>query len=206
MWKIALAVVVVLGLACAGVAGGLGYWWWARQAAAVEQETTRREMRQQEAVMAAEIEKQAATREEADARYAAEDWSGAIDLYDAVLETSPDDLGALLGRARSFAHVGRDERAAEDLEAILKVDPRHVEALDTLAWVQSHQGYDRDALQTLDKLLAVDESRAKSWRDRANIRFRLGDRENALADARRSCQLGLSEGCAMEQRIREASR
>lgn len=156
--------------------------------------------------MAAEVEKQVATREEAEAKYAAQDWSGAIDLYDDVLEASPDDLGARLGRARSFAHIGRAERATEDLEAVLKADPRHVEALDTLAWVQSHQGYDREALETLDRLLTADESRAKSWRDRANVRFRLGDRDNALGDAKRSCQLGFAEGCSMEQRIREATR
>lgn len=206
MWKIVAAVVILLSLLCAGVAAAGGWYWYtsqqgARTAVRIEQETAAINAEKQ-----AEEDRTSQAMERGQERYLAEDWDGALDAFDAVLDAHPDDINARLGRGRAFAHLGRDERATEDLEAVLKVEPNNLQALDTLAWVYSHGGDDRAALRVLDHLIDVAPENAKAWRDRANVRFHKGEREEAIKDARQSCTLGLQEGCEMERRIKEAMR
>ncbi|MCA9246476.1 MAG: tetratricopeptide repeat protein [Planctomycetales bacterium] len=58
-----------------------------------------------------------------------------IKMFAAVLESDPDNILALRGRADAYLSVGRQADAIADYEAVLRRDPENGSVLNNLAWV-----------------------------------------------------------------------
>ncbi len=123
--------------------------------------------------------------QEARERIAVKDFEGALSVYEEILDSYPDDLDALLGKARVLSWMGRYEEARAVYRDALRVDPENVDAelgiADTFAW---QWDYDR-AISMARKL------ERRNPRDR-NVLIRLarynlwaGNREEAIYYAER---------------------
>ncbi|MES2644332.1 MAG: tetratricopeptide repeat protein [Myxococcota bacterium] len=206
MWKVVVAVVVLVGLvACAGLlgAGFYGYTGYRadREAALLVEASAAASA----AEAAAEMGRVDATRTdgllEARAAYLAGDHTRAVDAFSAVLEVDPSSAEARLGRGRSYARLERLDLAEQDLRQSTREDPTNREGWESLAWVLTQSGRDTEAVDALDRLVALDGENPKPLRDRANARYRTGDIAGAREDARRACTLGLADGCTLEEKI-----
>lgn len=213
MWKTLLAVAAILAsLFCAGAAG-VSAWWYLRggadeaaldSAAPAEEEVDGlAEAEQAAAEKALEIRGEASRARAAQA-YAQGRFQEAVSLYDVVVETHPRDAEALLGRGRAYAKLGQNARAAQDFESAVAVDRDRVAAWEGLAFVRAASGDDRGAVEALDEAVRGAPTDGRLLRERANARYRAGERALALSDAALSCSLGFQDGCALEKRMRSA--
>jgi tetratricopeptide (TPR) repeat protein len=214
MWKTVLAVALVLVLMfCAGAAGVSGWLYyggggateaWVDSGPSAEDPSGGLDAAEAEAAeKALEIDSEASRARAAQA-YAQGRYAEAVSLYDAVLEGRPRDAEALAGRGRCYAKSGQDARAAQDFEAAIAVDRDRVDAWEGLAFVRSQSGDDRGAVEALDEAVRAAPRDGRLLRDRANARFRAGERALALSDASMSCTLGFQEGCTLAERMRSA--
>jgi Flp pilus assembly protein TadD len=211
MWKWLIGLFLIGGLlVCAGGLGGSGWWYWQRLQ--VERQATEAaqlaRVQQEEAANALTIATAARSDALAIARaaVAAGDDRSAIDAFGEVLDGEPQNVEALLGRGRALARLERTTEAETDLRALVQLQPDNAEALEALAWVLGRSGQDAEAVTTLDALIKLTPNDPKAYRDRANAAFRAGNLPEARADAARSCALGLTEGCALEERLRAVRR
>ncbi|MBS3956582.1 MAG: tetratricopeptide repeat protein [Clostridiales bacterium] len=62
----------------------------------------------------------------------AERYRDALEVYEAVLASDPDNIEALYGRGTALLDLGRVDDAEKSLRAALAIDPRHVGAAYTL--------------------------------------------------------------------------
>ena len=125
----------------------------------------------------------------------------AADLDEAV-RLDPDNAAAWTLRARVFAQRSDALGAAADYRQATRLDPSLTEAWEGLAWAESQNGHDDEVVRALDALLGLRPRDAKALTDRASARFRMGEREAALTDARTACDAGYRPGCTMFDRIR----
>ncbi|MDP2313799.1 MAG: tetratricopeptide repeat protein [Pseudomonadota bacterium] len=210
MWKWIVALLLFGVLGCMGAVGAGGWWWWSNEKAraqAVAVELAEAEQAREAAVEQVAVEADRANRlEEARVAYGAGNHAVAVDAYTDVLEADPAQGEAWLGRGRSYAQLDRLDLAEGDLRRATQLDPTRVEGWESLAWVLARNGRDAEAVTALDRLVALDPVNAKAIRDRANARYRSGDVGGAVFDAKRACSMGLAEGCALEEKIRAATR
>lgn len=206
MWKIVAAVVALLALACAGLLalGGYGGFEYFRleQVEAEQEEVAARIEAAEEAAGG----RQAAACDLGEVAYAARDFGRAITHLDECLELEPDNPGALLMRGKSYAQLERFERAEIDIARAAEIDGTSVDAWKTLAWTRVRTGDDRGAMEATDRWLALVPAAADAYLTRADCAFRLGLTREAIADAKRACELGAPEGCALQERIRQSAR
>lgn len=127
--------------------------------------------------------------------------TAAADLDEAV-RLDPENAAAWALRGRVFAQRGDALGASADFRQATHLDASLTDAWEGLAWAEAQNGHDDEAVRALDAVLAARPKDAKAKTDRASARFRLGDREAALADARAACDQGYGPGCTMFDRIR----
>ncbi|MFD0892824.1 C39 family peptidase [Luteolibacter ambystomatis] len=105
----------------------------------------------------------------------------AIRQWQGVLEREPLAIDAWQTLARLIAEEQGETEALAFVKAGVARHPRHTGLLTLLAQWQSAP---EDPLPTLDRLLELDPDDNWARRERASARFRLGDQEGGLADAR----------------------
>ncbi len=206
MWKVVAAVVALLVLACAGVLalGGYGGLEYLRlEKVETEQEEVAARI---EAAEEAAGDRQAAACDLGEVAYAARDFGAAIGHLDECLEQEPENAGGFLMRGKSYAQLERYERAEIDITRAAGLDGTSVDAWKTLTWTRVRTGDDRGAIEAADRWLALVPNAADAYLSRADCAFRLGLTREAIADAKRACELGAPEGCALQERIRQAAR
>ena len=206
MWKWLVGLVLLgCGLVCVGAIGGGGWWYWQRlnaeRVADAELEARRAEADAKLEARIAEDSDRAANMVKARAAVASGDDAATVVAFGDVLLVEPTNAEALLGRGRALARLERLTEAETDLRAVVAITPKDPEAWTTLAWVLARSNQDTEADAALDALLKLEPDNAKALRDRANANFRSGKLPEARADAARSCALGLTEGCALEERF-----
>jgi tetratricopeptide (TPR) repeat protein len=90
---------------------------------------------------------------------------------------------------------GRFENAAEDFQQAVKIAPDYAEAYDHLGWLFDRLGDLDKGIEALSRSIEVKPSNGWAHYQRGRMRYKAGDRENALRDAETSCNLGYQEGC-----------
>ena len=84
-----------------------------------------------------------------------EQYDGAVELLDRLIEVQPGHLDARLARARVRAWSGDIPGAQAEVAEVLAVQPDHAEALEALALFQAWAGQFDQALASYDELLAI---------------------------------------------------
>lgn len=138
------------------------------------------------------------------AAFDARDYDAATSRLDVCLEADPANVEARLRRGRAWAALGRYERADVDLVRGLADRPDAAEAWEALVFSRAQNGDDRGAITAAERWLAVDPTAARPLRLRADSRYRLGEYEAALTDAKDACAKGDAEGCVLEARMKDA--
>lgn len=201
-----LAITLLLVLLCGGVftlAAYGGYQWW-RVNGSTGPVATASEVSEGTAgadTPAAPLPSPACA--EGRAAFEAKDYETATTRLEVCVEAYPGDTEALLLRGRAYAQLGRWERAERDLETGLEAHPGDERAWEALAFARVRTGNDRGVVTACDHWLAHNASAGAALRMRGDAKFRLGDRDGALADASQSCTLGDADGCTLQVRLED---
>jgi tetratricopeptide (TPR) repeat protein len=96
-----------------------------------------------------------------------------------LLELSPEDRAALLGRGAVLESLGRDDDALADYERLVRLDPRADEGRLKLADLLRRQGRLREAVAHYESLLARQPGRPEALFGLARCRHDLADLDGA---------------------------
>lgn len=83
------------------------------------------------------------------------DLGGALGLFDAITERSPDFAEGWNKRATVLYMMGAPERAAEDVARVLSLEPRHFGALSGLGLIDMDLHRDNDAIAAFQQALKL---------------------------------------------------
>jgi tetratricopeptide (TPR) repeat protein len=122
-------------------------------------------------------------------------YSAAIEAFDRSIELNAADPEVYYWRGRALTSQGRFENAAEDFQQAVKIAPDYAEAYDHLGWLFDRLGNLDKGIEALSRSIEVKPSNGWAHYQRGRMRYKAGDRENALRDAETSCNLGYQEGC-----------
>jgi tetratricopeptide (TPR) repeat protein len=127
-------------------------------------------------------------------------WDAAIERYTWAHQLAPGETDALYWRGR--AHLERKETAAAlaDFEEAVKLDPHHVESIRNIDYILASRGDWPTIIGHWDRLIALEPDNAEAYLERGGAYHHKGDAAEALADARKACDLGLAKACNIAQR------
>ena len=115
--------------------------------------------------------------------------ASAIEEYDAILKTYPDDFHASLARGNVLLLQGQFAAALRDLEHASKLDPKSTDALVARGVSLRMLGRFEEAITQYDNALKIDPKRADALANRGYSRKALGDLREALNDYEAAVQL-----------------
>jgi protein O-GlcNAc transferase len=139
----------------------------------------------------------------ADALKAMGKFEESIGAYDEVLRVKPNHVPALNNRGGALFALGRYDEAAQNFSAALAIDQRDPELLFNLGRALQELGRDEEALAAFDRSLAQ-SPRADAWYSRANLKVKLGDVPQAMADYRRAIEADPDHPHAFDALLRAA--
>ena len=102
--------------------------------------------------------------------------------FDAALRLSPEDQPSLYGRGRSFAMLGKYDRAIADLSHYLQLNPRDDRAFNERGLAYLRKGEIDPALADFEHAIKINPSQALARNNRALIFVRQGKLDAAIAD------------------------
>jgi len=130
------------------------------------------------------------------------DVAGAIREYDEAIAEAPGSSDAYAYRGIAFERAGESGKARADYERALALDPDSKMALDRLSWLHLISQDPSAARPLLDRLIEIDPGEGRHLFNRAGLRRRDGDLDGARLDVERSCALGHSPACRIQERTR----
>lgn len=83
------------------------------------------------------------------------DLAGALGLFNAITERSPDFAEGWNKRATVLFMMGQPEQAAEDVARVLSLEPRHFGALSGLGLIDMELHRDNDAIAAFQQALRI---------------------------------------------------
>lgn len=129
----------------------------------------------------------------------------AIAAYDQLLGETGADAELVYYRGAAHWHAGDTALAQKDFRRVIELDPGHYEAhVHVDRFLSGEKRFD-ECVQLWNAYLKVVPRDANAYFERAGSHFRRGDRESALADSKRACDLGKAEACPWVTRL-EAGR
>jgi tetratricopeptide (TPR) repeat protein len=137
---------------------------------------------------------------EAYALYQAGKSQEALQALDELLEQSPDDAEALYWRAQLRAKLGEEEAAREDILRAVALDVDLREAYQLHDYLLTKQRRWEEIIHAWTQHLERHPDDDVALLERAGARKHSGDRERALEDLERSCELGNAQACAILRR------
>lgn len=118
----------------------------------------------------------------AEVQFERRDYSGAISIYNCVLERQPDYAPAYSSRGYAYAALGDVEQALADYEQALALDEGLVAAYNNRGLLYTTQGNFGLAINDYTLALALDPNNAASYNNRGVVHAIEGNYELALAD------------------------
>jgi len=126
----------------------------------------------------------------------------AIAAYDRAILLAPDSFAAHYWRGRAFAEKGLDDKALADMQKTVQLRPDHVGAWRWLGHLQAKNNRFDDCVASLTKAIDLQADHAWTYHNRGRCYFKKGDFAKALEDAKKSCSLGLKDGCRIAEQIK----
>lgn len=130
-------------------------------------------------------------------QYEAKDWKAAEDLYDQALRIQPDDAEPWFWRGMTFKKRGLHEQAFGDFKESVKHTRKWLVAYKELSAAYLKQEQGNEALTMWDGFIADNPEDAEALYVRGGVHNRLGNKERAMQDARRACELKFDKACAV---------
>ena len=120
----------------------------------------------------------------------------AIRVLDLAAELAPGDRRVTGNRAWAILGDAGSPDAIDQLEAAAKAAPDDFAAHQQLDYALAKQRRFPRVVEMWSEYLGAHPNDAHAYYERGGAYFNLGKRAEALADARKACDLGLSEACA----------
>jgi tetratricopeptide (TPR) repeat protein len=126
----------------------------------------------------------------------------AIRLYDELLGPAGADAELVYWRGVAHGKAGREDMALVDFRRVMDLDPGRFEAYLYADRILSRQRRFDDCVDVWNRYLRVVPGDATAYMERGGSHYHRGDFAAAHADARRACELGKREACAMAERVK----
>lgn len=94
-----------------------------------------------------------------------------LDRLNERLKSKPDDVDAMIERARVYLDLGEAESALRDAETAIRLVPVRAEAFTLRARARAAQGDGEGALEDVTRALEIDPAKAEAWLARARMRL-----------------------------------
>lgn len=136
--------------------------------------------------------------QQADELLDAQDPGGALTIVEPVLAKEPENVAALILRARANRHLGNHDLAMADANKAIELEPKN-----PLAWVAHGHALGRDgdagaahyaALISYDRALALNPKQSEAHYGRGLTYFLEGKYEEAVAEFTKAIELGDEDG------------
>jgi len=134
--------------------------------------------------------------------YGEKNFDQAIAAYDRAILLAPESFDAFYWRGRAFAEKGLDDKALADMKKTVELRPSHVAAWRRLGYLQGKNNRFDDCVASLTKAIDLQADHAWTYYNRGHCYFKKGDLAKALEDAKKSCSLGLKDGCRIAEQIK----
>ena len=122
--------------------------------------------------------------------------------FDRAMALNPADAEAFLYRGIVAGKTGDREQAIGLFSRSLELDPYDPTAYANRGLAWSLQGRDDRALEDLDRAVSLGGNE-NAYLFRAQVNLKRGDREAALRDLVRGCELGSRSACDLLQKLRQ---
>lgn len=129
----------------------------------------------------------------------------AIEAYDEYLRLQPADPQAYYWRGRAHWEKKQMDRAVADFKKVIELKPDDASAYEWLGWISSNQGKYDDGIRYLTRAIELKPDRAWAYYQRGRCYYKKNDRDNALKDVKKSCDLGYKEGCTIYESLKKKS-
>ncbi len=136
-------------------------------------------------------------------------WKGenndAISDFDKAIELDPKQATGYLNRGIIYARrvVGEYDKAISDYKKALELNPAMRDEINAKLWIAYNnrgislatENRHSDAVADFSKAIELNPDDGKIYYNRALSWIRLGDRERAIIDMKKACDLGIKEAC-----------
>jgi len=126
----------------------------------------------------------------------------ALQALDEAVRLDPDDVVARINRATNRIKTSDLKGAQEDLEQALTLEPDNFTALKNLVYTYAHQKLWDDALVRINAFLARNPEDGRAYLARGQANYYKRDMKACLADLKKACSLGNTEGCQRHKQIK----
>ncbi len=129
--------------------------------------------------------------------------SEGISLLLQVTQRRPDDPDAHYWLGRGYEMDSRFDLSAPPMQRAVELDPEFASAWKAIATSFVLQQRCPDAKEALDRYIELRPDDPGGYYNRGGCRYRGGDREGALEDGQKACELGMPMACrAVEKQLR----
>lgn len=122
------------------------------------------------------------------------DYQGAIEDYNQVLRTNPQDADTYHNRGIARSESGDHAGAIEDYDQALQINPQDADAYYNRGVAQYSLKDSQGAIDDWNQALKINPNLAEAYGDRGFVRAELGDKTGAVADLQKAAKLFSDQG------------
>jgi tetratricopeptide (TPR) repeat protein len=132
----------------------------------------------------------------------AQNYSGALVIYNELLSENDADAELHYWRGIAQWHLAHEDSALADFRRVMDLEPRNFDAHRNADRLLSNERRWDEVLDVWNHYIAIDSTNAEAWYERGGTNYHKGDIAAAVADATKACQLGKADGCAQAARMK----
>jgi tetratricopeptide (TPR) repeat protein len=133
------------------------------------------------------------------------DYSNAVAEYNKAMEDDPNNNEGYYYRGATYLKTGEIEKALPDFKRSIELNPRHFKSYQNLNWLLAKERKWDDIINYLDEYIQLEPGHAQAYLERGHAYYLQGNRDSALKDVKKSCDLGNSEGCTRYKQLKQKS-
>lgn len=127
--------------------------------------------------------------------YTAGDLRGAVARLTRAIELGGGNAEVHYWRGRAYLKLDDLQRALDDFDAAIRFDARHFESYRNVDYILARAGNWDRIINYWTEYIKVEPKDGRAYFERGGARHHKGDRNAALRDARRACELGTTDAC-----------
>ena len=132
--------------------------------------------------------------------------SGAIEDFNAAIQTNPDNADTYYRRTRAFIDKKDLASAFNDLKKALELDPNNFDFYLLMDWLLTQKSDWGGIISNWSRYIALNPNNDRAYLERGGAFFRRGDLSSAVADAKRAADLGNTEGQKMYDKYKDRTK
>lgn len=119
----------------------------------------------------------------------------AIAIYDEILRASPKDAEILFWRGIAHWRFGNTDQALADFRSVAAIQPGNFDAIKYADQILARQRRWDEIIALWDAYLRVVPNDVEGYYERGGTHYHKGDRQAAIRDYNRACQMGKAKVC-----------